>query len=165
MIRNIAGLVAGVLTVGVVVLALQWVGARLYPLPEGLDPLDPEQQELFREYMRTLPASGWFLAFSSELLGAFAGALVAARIATSRRLWIAGGCHCRAGLGRKHLELVVLPAPHGLRRRSDRGLPGHVPDRGGAAARPRAALTDLRSRALLDSQRLRGIHRSRPQRR
>lgn len=90
MIRNIAGLVAGVLTVGVVVLALQWVGARLYPLPEGLDPLDPEQQELFREYMRTLPASGWFLAFSSELLGAFAGALVAARIATSRRLWIAG---------------------------------------------------------------------------
>jgi hypothetical protein len=90
MIRNIAALVAGVLAVGVVVLGLQWVGTRLHPLPEGLDPLDPEQQERFREYVRGLPASGWILAFLSELLGAFVGALVAGRIASSGGVWIAG---------------------------------------------------------------------------
>jgi len=90
MIRNITGLVAGVLAVGLVVLALQWVGTRLHPLPEGLDPLDPEQQERFRQYMRGLPVSGWILAFLSELVGAFIGALVAGRIASSRRIWMAG---------------------------------------------------------------------------
>lgn len=90
MIRNVVALVAGVLAVGVVVLALQGVGTRLHPLPEGLDPLDPAQQERFRAYMRGLPASGWLLAFFSELLGAFVGALVAGRIASSRRIWVAG---------------------------------------------------------------------------
>ncbi|HSM59474.1 MAG TPA: hypothetical protein VK849_01700 [Longimicrobiales bacterium] len=90
MMRNVVAVVTGVLVVLLVVFALQWLGSLLYPLPEGLDPMDPAQREQVTEYMRGLPVSSWLLTFASELLGAFLGALVTGRMAGSRRAPLAG---------------------------------------------------------------------------
>ncbi|NNK64479.1 MAG: hypothetical protein HKO98_14875 [Gemmatimonadetes bacterium] len=61
----------------------------MHPIPEGLDPFDPDQADAFREHMAAMPALAWFIAFASELIGAFAGAFVAGRIALGSR-WVCG---------------------------------------------------------------------------
>lgn len=81
MVRKIGGGVAGVLVVGVVVFLLQQISSALHPLPEGLNPFDPEQADAFREHMSSMPGAAWAVAFSSELIGAFAGGVVAGKIA------------------------------------------------------------------------------------
>ncbi|MEQ9399212.1 MAG: hypothetical protein RJQ04_08560 [Longimicrobiales bacterium] len=85
MVRNVLAVVAGFVVVGVTVAGLQWLSASLYPLPAGLDPMDPADAGALAEHTRGLPAGAWALAFGSELLGAFLGALVAGRLASSHR--------------------------------------------------------------------------------
>ncbi|MEQ8331368.1 MAG: hypothetical protein RH859_12990 [Longimicrobiales bacterium] len=97
MVRNVLAVVAGFVMVGVTVAGLQWLSASLYPLPAGLDPMDPADAGALAEHARGLPAGAWALAFGSELLGAFLGALVAGRVASSHHTWFA-------------LALVVLAA-------------------------------------------------------
>lgn len=83
--RKIAAIVAGVLVVMVVVLTLQLLGTMLHPLPEGLDPMDPESSEALAEHMSRAPLATWILAFGSEILGAFLGGLTAAWIVLDRK--------------------------------------------------------------------------------
>lgn len=83
MLRKIGAVVAGLVVVGVVVMVLQQVSASMHPIPEGLDPFDPDQADAFREHMAGMPAAAWAVAFASELIGAFAGAFVAGKIAPS----------------------------------------------------------------------------------
>ena len=80
MLRTIAAGVAGFVTLGMVVLALQSLSALVYPLPEGLNPMDPASADAFREHLEAMPPLAWAIGFGSELLGALAGALVAAGI-------------------------------------------------------------------------------------
>ena len=89
--RKVGAVLAGVVVVGVVVMSLQWVGSLLYPLPEGLDPMDPADRGAFSDHLAGMPAASWALAFASELLGAFMGAWAAGRIAGAHRAWFAGG--------------------------------------------------------------------------
>lgn len=84
MVRRIGAVVAGLLVVVVIVTALQAVGSSLHPLPEGLDPMDPADADAFAEHLASMPAISWALAFGSELLGAFLGALAAGWIAKDR---------------------------------------------------------------------------------
>lgn len=89
MVRRIAAVFAGIVTVGVVVVVLQWVGSRLYPLPPGLDPMDPASRDALLAHTAGMPLLSWLLAFSSEILGAFLGGWVAGRIAGDRhRLFV-----------------------------------------------------------------------------
>jgi hypothetical protein len=90
MLRKVGAVVAGALVVLFVVGAIQFVSGRLYPLPEGVTPFDPADADAFRAYVLALPGTAWFLAFASELLGAFLGALTAWRIARDKRLWAPG---------------------------------------------------------------------------
>lgn len=82
MARNIGAFVAGFLVVGVVVAGLQAISAQIFPLPEGFDPTDAEA---LARHTATLPAGAWAMAFGSEIVGAFLGALTAGRIAGSHR--------------------------------------------------------------------------------
>jgi hypothetical protein len=81
MVRKIGAVIAGLAVVGVMVATLQWISAGLYPLPEGVDPMDPADADAFARYLATLPVAGWAIAFGSELLGGFFGALTAGWIA------------------------------------------------------------------------------------
>lgn len=83
MVRNIGAAVAGVLTVGLVVMTLQQLSAALHPLPEGLDPFAPESADAFARHMSEMPTVAWVVAMFSEVLGALAGAFVAVWIGRS----------------------------------------------------------------------------------
>ena len=90
MIRKVAAIAAGILIVGLVVMTLQWVGSMLYPLPEGVDPMDPADRDAFLAHVSSMPLASWGLAFVSEVLGAFLGALAAGRIAQTHPTRFAG---------------------------------------------------------------------------
>lgn len=99
MVRNIGALVAGVLTLGLVVITLQQISAMLHPLPEGLDPFAPENAEAFRAHMSEMPPAAWIVAMLSEVLGALAGAFVAAWIGRSAPRAVSGAVVGLAVLG------------------------------------------------------------------
>lgn len=88
--RRLGAVLAGAGMVVVVVALLQWVGSMMYPLPEGLDPFDPADAGAFAAHLSNMPLSSWVLAFGSEILGAYLGALVAAAIVRDGRLWVPG---------------------------------------------------------------------------
>ncbi len=90
MLRKVSAVVAGLVAMGVVVFSLQWVGSLIHPLPPGVNPADPEDAAAFRAYLATMPVGVWILGLGSELVGAFAGGLVASRIAEDRRRLLAG---------------------------------------------------------------------------
>lgn len=81
MVRKIGAAFAGMLVLGAVVMTLQQVAGMIHPLPEGLDPMSPDDAEAFRTHLEAMPSSAWAIGFFSELLGAFAGGLTAAWIA------------------------------------------------------------------------------------
>ena len=70
----------------VVVAGLQYATSFLYPLPEGLDPFDPADADALGEHMASMPISAWLLAFASEVVGVFLGALTAGSIARDRKI-------------------------------------------------------------------------------
>jgi hypothetical protein len=90
MVRMIGAVVAGILVVVVVVSALQYAGTLFYPPPEGLDPFDPASADAFTAYLEGMPPASWALAWASEILGAFLGALAAGWIAFRHRSVFAG---------------------------------------------------------------------------
>ena len=75
--RKIGAVVAGVAVLGVVVFALRWAGGLIHPLPPGVDPMNPDDQAAFTAHLATMPFAAWALAWGSEILGAFLGALTA----------------------------------------------------------------------------------------
>ena len=81
MVRKIGALFAGMVVVGVVVMTLQQIASLLHPLPAGLDPTDPDDAEALVQHLTGMPIAAWALAFFSEILGAFCGALTAGWIA------------------------------------------------------------------------------------
>ena len=90
MVRKIGAVVVGILTLGAVVMTLQQVAAQLHPLPEGLDPMDRSNAEAFAAHLETMPPAAWVVAFLSEIVGAFCGALVAGWIARDARRVVSG---------------------------------------------------------------------------
>lgn len=90
MLRNVGAVLAGVVVMAVVVLALQWVGTLMHPLPPGLNPADPAHRDAVLRHTASMPLASWVLAFLSELVGAGAGAWTAARLAGTRPRILAG---------------------------------------------------------------------------
>ena len=95
MLRNIGAFVAGVLTLGLIVMTLQQISSALHPLPEGLDPLAPENAEAFATHLEGMPTMAWVVAMLSEVIGAFGGALVAGFI---------GRAHPPAAIGEPYVK-------------------------------------------------------------
>lgn len=81
MVRTVIGVVAGVVSLGVVVTLLQQVSSVMHPLPAGLDPMDPADAAAFAEHVAAMPVGAWVVAMLSEVVGAGIGGLVAGTIA------------------------------------------------------------------------------------
>lgn len=96
MLRNIAAFVAGVATLGLVVISLQQISSALHPLPPGLDPLDPDNAEAFAAHLERMPTMAWIVAMLSEVIGAFCGAVVAGFVGRTAARPLASGV---VGLG------------------------------------------------------------------
>ena len=90
MLRRVGAVVVGALVVMCVVAVLQLLGSRLYPLPEGVTPFDPADAAAYADYLNRMPLRSWVLAFGSELLGAYLGALAAAFIVRDGSMWVPG---------------------------------------------------------------------------
>jgi hypothetical protein len=79
--RTILGMLAGVVVAVLVIMAMEMLGHRFYPPPPGLDPTDPANEAAFAQFVAAMPFGGKLMLLLAWLLGTFAGALVAARIA------------------------------------------------------------------------------------
>jgi hypothetical protein len=106
--RTLLGIVAGLATMFVVITAVQWLGAQLYPPPPGLDLRD---QHGMAALIAQLPLAALAFVVLGWVLGAFAGGWVAARI---------GRDHPRAAAATVGLAVVagvvlmIFSIPHPL---------------------------------------------------
>ena len=107
MVRNIAAGIVGLIVAAAIVQLVQVLGHSVYPTPDNIDLSDPEQVEVL---MTTLPVGAVLFVGASWALGAFAGTLVGAIIATAKPLIYAivvGGFV----LGAAVIVLIVMPHP------------------------------------------------------
>ena len=81
-LRYVLAYLAGALVAGFVVAGIEALGHAVYPPPAGLDPSDLEQ---LKAMVATLPVGAFLFVLSAWAAGAYAGGLVAARIAPARR--------------------------------------------------------------------------------
>lgn len=86
-IRSFLAIVAGVIVAGFVVVGIETIGQSVYPPPPGLDLKNPE---VLRELLRSLPLGALGSVLLAWVIGALAGAWVAARIALQWRMGHAG---------------------------------------------------------------------------
>ncbi len=74
MIRNIAALIAGIITAFASIYLIEMLGHTIYPPPPDLDFSDPDA---IRPYIATLPIIALLFPMFGWFIGAFAGSLVA----------------------------------------------------------------------------------------
>ena len=87
MIRNGAGIIAGVVTAFVLIAAIEKVGHLIYPPPVDLDYSDPD---VMRPYFATLPLIALLFPMLAWFTGTFAGSLAACYIGTARPVIFVG---------------------------------------------------------------------------
>ena len=114
------------------------INTSIWPLPEGIDPMDPAQSEALAEWIATLPGRAFILVFVAHVLQAGLGAFVAAAMAKSRTPAVVVIAQCVGGGGELHQPLGsdstvdVARVPRVLPTGWS-GAPGRVADSGGAA--------------------------------
>lgn len=79
MLRKVLGAVAGILAGGIVTFLLQMLGHRLFPLPAGVDPSNPESLKAALAAGQ-VSASAMVAVLVSYVGGAFSGGFTAAKI-------------------------------------------------------------------------------------
>ena len=80
MFRNIAAVIAGIVTAFVTIMLIDKIGHTIYPPPEGLDFTDPDA---VRPYLATLPIGAFLFILASSVVAAFIGTLIACYIGTA----------------------------------------------------------------------------------
>jgi hypothetical protein len=86
--RNVLAAIAGFVVGGVVNVGLLQIGTSVIPLPAGAD---VSTMDGLRESMKLFAPSNFIFPFLAHAVGTLAGAFVAARLATSRRMMFAIG--------------------------------------------------------------------------
>lgn len=85
MVRTILGVLAGAVVMVLVIMGIEALGHMVYPLPAGLEPLNPAHEAAFAQFVATMPVGGKAMLALAWTLGAFAGGFVAAKIARHPR--------------------------------------------------------------------------------
>jgi len=104
-VKLIVGIVAGLVVQILVTMGVQLLGHNLYPPPDGLDPMNPDQVE---RIIAAMPAAALAFVPLSWFLGALLGAWVADKIAGKAlagwiiALWVAAA---------SAYVLTVIPHP------------------------------------------------------
>lgn len=87
MLRNLFALISGLFAMMIVITFVELANAKfVFPPPAGIDWNNTEAVAAFAQ---TMPTSALAIVLLGWLLGAFVGASVAARLAGSRKLWLA----------------------------------------------------------------------------
>ncbi len=106
-LRGIAATAAGIVCGIVLITAVQALGIRLYPLPPGVDPADPEA---VARVVRDAPAGALLMVELSYAAGSLAAGIVVGLIARRRPFLLAGiigGLLTAAGFA----NLAAIPHP------------------------------------------------------
>ena len=70
-VKKIGAILIGMALGILVIMGVQMISSWLYPLPAGLDPMDPAQTEALLAYMQSLPATALWLVIVGYALGCF----------------------------------------------------------------------------------------------
>jgi hypothetical protein len=81
MVRSVLALVLGLVVAVAVTAALEWIGLAVFPLPEGVNPSDPEA---LKKLLPTMPAGRFLLLLADYAAAGLAGGFVAAWVARRR---------------------------------------------------------------------------------
>ncbi|MDJ0812923.1 MAG: hypothetical protein QNJ23_04290 [Woeseiaceae bacterium] len=87
MLRAIGAVVAGLVVAVGIIMAVQVIGHKIWPAPEGLDWNDAE---VIRTYTSQLPFLALLFPIISYFLGTLAGTYVACRISSAKPLALVG---------------------------------------------------------------------------
>jgi len=105
--RKILAVVAGVILAGIVTYAVQAIGHKVYPPPEGLD---MKNMEAMKAYVSTLPTGALLFVLIAYVLGSFAGGWLATKIARTSQIHLpltVGGVQLFFGI----INLTMIPHP------------------------------------------------------
>ena len=112
MLRNILAGAVGVAIAVMIVFLADELSHTMYPLPDGLDPSDPEA---LGAYIATLPLGAFLMVMGGWALATFVGSVIAHKIAAkigNAKVWIyplvVGGFVFVAAA----VTLVMIPHPH-----------------------------------------------------
>jgi hypothetical protein len=81
-VRNILAFVLGALIGGIVNMALIMLSPMVIPLPEGIDPMDPQS---LSDNMHRFTAANFIMPFLAHALGTLVGAFIAVKIAATHK--------------------------------------------------------------------------------
>jgi hypothetical protein len=105
--RSILAVVLGMVLAFVGVLTIEMAGHLVYPPPAGLDLTNPDS---LREAMGKMPTGAFLMLLFGWVVGSFAGAWLAARLAPRSRMlhgFIPGGLIIAASIA----NMVMIPHP------------------------------------------------------
>lgn len=108
-LRSILVVVAGVVVGGIAVFALEMLGMTLFPLPDGVDPMDPESLAAAAAAGQ-IPLGAMIMVLAAWLVGALIGGYVAARLAAREALkhaLVVGAVFTVLDLG----NILTIPSP------------------------------------------------------
>ncbi|MEZ6094222.1 MAG: hypothetical protein R3C03_08270 [Pirellulaceae bacterium] len=109
--RIILGIVLGIIAGGLTVTGIEMISHSIYPLPEGLQPFNPDHHERFVEFVRGLPTTALVLVLVGHTVGTLVGVFVGSAITRGKYWWVAaivGGFFLLGGT----INLMLLPHPH-----------------------------------------------------
>jgi hypothetical protein len=85
-VRNILAVVAGCIIGGLINMALIMVGIQIFPLPEGIDIMDPDS---LTQNFHLLETKHFIFPLLAHAIGTLVGGFTAAKIATNNKLKLA----------------------------------------------------------------------------
>ena len=86
MLRSILAVLAGILVMGIMVAAVQWLGHSLFPPPAGMDPTDQDAMVALIAAMPVMALASVLIAYA---FGTFLGAYTAATISRDHKRGVA----------------------------------------------------------------------------
>ena len=106
MLRNVLGVIAGIVVGIAVVSAIEFGGHQIYPPPPGIDPMDPED---LKAWLEVMPIGAMVAVLIAHAVGSFAGTSAAVLAAQRRALpgWIVGAVF----LAFTVMNLFMIPSP------------------------------------------------------
>jgi hypothetical protein len=107
MIRNVIAVVTAFIIGGIFVFAIEAIGHRVYPLPEGFDTSDFAK---IADYIKTAPIGAIAFVLLAQSFGSFVGGFVSGLIAKSNKRLIAI-IYGVLALIMASINLVMIPHP------------------------------------------------------
>ena len=112
-LQNILGIILGIIIGSMVNMSIVSISCSLIPLPAGVN---PEDVKSIRENIHMFQSKHYVIPFLAHALGTLSGAIIAAKIATSRKstyaniiglFFLVGGISAAAMIGTPILPTIV----------------------------------------------------------